>query len=198
MQPNSPNYDFILNPQKPPKQSLFGGRSIVQRVLIISVIALLAIILMIFVSSLLGKDGKVQKERLLALAQAQTEIIRVTAIASEKASDTSVKTLAATTRMTTESDKKAIITALTNRGVKKIEDRQLVLGKNTKSDDLLNEAITNNRFDETYKSILGEQLESYFKLVDQAKSGAGPNETKTLNTISSNVSLIAKSFSPGQ
>lgn len=195
MQPGSSNYDFILNPQKPSKQPLFSGKSMLQRILIIGGLFFILIILVAIVIALFGRGSNVQKERLIEIAQTQTEIIRITAIASDKSRDVTTRTLAATTRLTTESDKLETISALTARGVKDTKKIPLDLGKNTRSDELLDEAIANNRFDETYKQILTSQLESYYRLLQQAKSSVGTvTERELLETASGSVELISKSY----
>lgn len=198
MQSGQPNYDFILNPQKPQKQPVLSGTSALQRAMIFGGLFVVLIIAAIIIISLFGKGSNVQKQRLIEIAQTQTEIIRITAIASDKSRDVTTRTLAATTRLTTESDKYEVMNALSARGIKETKDLPLSLGRNTKSDTLLEEATSNNRFDETYKEILTSQLESYHRLLQQAKSSGTAAEQEILDTASGSIELIEKSYQSRQ
>jgi hypothetical protein len=199
MQPNKqPDYDFIMNHPGAPRKSMLSGNSTKQRALIVAVGVLILIILAVVVSNVLSSAGKVQKQRLFELAQTQTEIIRLTSVADSKATTQTTRTLAATTRLTVESSRQEVLSALSARGMKKIKDKELALGRNTKSDTLLNEAIPNNRFDETYKSLLQTQLTDYQKLLNQVYDSGSAKEKKAVNAARNSNALIAKSYASAQ
>src|ERR1035437_4582855 len=78
MQPQSPvQYDFIVNPVKPPKRSfvsaLTDGNPIVSIVIVIAVV-IVALIFFIIINSFLNKNTNIPK--LTVVAQQQNELIR--------------------------------------------------------------------------------------------------------------------------
>jgi flagellar basal body-associated protein FliL len=195
MQPNQPNnYDFILNANHNPKRSFFNGKSKLQRTIIIALGVIVLIILMLVISSYLGKAGRVKSERLLELAQTQAEIIRTTSIATSKASDANTRALAATARLSVETDQRVILDSLAKRYKPKVLDAKLPLGRNDQTDALLAEATNNNRFDETYRSLLAQQLSDYQKLINQIMSTTNPTERETLQGALDSNAVIAASY----
>jgi len=138
---------------------------------------------------MLGSGDKVQKERLLEIAQAQTEIVRLSSQASQKAGSIETRSLAITTRLSVQSSANQTTEALTKYGVK-ANSKMLSKGKNSKSDDLLTEAAKNNRFDETYKQILNEQLSNYQKLLKASFDSGTKKEKVFLGNAGASNTLI--------
>ena len=183
-------YGFITNsaPQTPKN---FGPSSMKGRVIVASVGLVVLIILTIIVSSILGSSGKAQTEQYLAIAKSQTEIIRISALAETKTKTLEGKSLASTTRLaftTVQQDMNALLAA---KGIKQKDlSKALSASKNVKSDELLNEAEKNNRYDETYSEILRGEIENYQKLINAAAGGAVGTEIQTLEYSYNQATLI--------
>lgn len=166
MPPQSTNpYDFITSAPQGPQRN-FGPSSKKQRILIIILGGSVVLVLAIVIISFLGKAGQAQNQKLIELAQTQTEIVRIAAIGTTKATNLQTKSLAVNTQLSVESSKQQTKQALKNRKVK-VADKVLAESKNTKTDTLLQEAASNNRFNETFSELIQTKLQSYQK---QAKA----------------------------
>ncbi|MGI9028287.1 MAG: hypothetical protein ACR2FM_05625 [Candidatus Saccharimonadales bacterium] len=188
-------YDFILNSTpKPPKQPVFGG-SKVARVLVVVVGVVLLIVIGLVVNNFLNSGSKAQTQQLIEVAKAQTEIIRVSGLVTpQTAKELDTRVFALNTKLSTQGSSQATQTLLTTRGVKKKAlNKTLAGGKNPKTDAALDEATKNNRFDDTYRTIIGKQLADYQTLLKTTSETANPKEKQALAEANDNVNrLITK------
>lgn len=174
-------YDFIMNKQQPAKGFNFGGSTKVRIAIAGAGFVILAMIALT-ITSFFNQAGRAQIDRLTEVAQAQTEIIRISAIGQDKAKSADTATLALNTKLSTQSAQNQVKTALNKRGIgNKNLDKTLGLGKNNRTDQTLDEAEKNNRFDETFLAILNQQLSDYQKLLKNAHSEASATEKKILS-----------------
>lgn len=188
--PANDPYGFITNtPPKAPKS--FGPTTTKGRIIIVAVGAVLLIIVAIIISSLLGNAGKAQTEQYLAIAKSQTEIIRLSTNAEQKAKTPEAQALATTTKLTFTTAQADMSTLLNKRGIgQKALSKQLSASANTKSDELLTEAEKNNRYDETYLELVKTEVENYKKLLNTAASGAAASEVPTLENAFNQANTI--------
>lgn len=195
MPPQQQNqYDFILNNKaKPPRGPLLGG-SVGARVAVIAVLFIIFVIAAGVINSFLSKDSQAQNQRLIEIAHAQTEIIRVSAIAKDEknAKDTTTRNFALNTSLSFESSQQQVKKLLAARGVsEKSLDKRLAASKNPKTDAALDEATKNSRFDKTFLTLMHKQLTDYQKLLQAAYPGSTPKERATLTALSENARLLA-------
>ncbi len=181
-------YGFILNPEKPKRPPLFGG-GLKFKLILVAVVAIIVIIVGVIVSNILGSSNDAQKERLIEVAQAQTEIVRVSTTAATKANSSDTKAIAYTNKISVQSAVNQTTAQLSKYGVK-TDGKLLGQGKNTETDKLLADAASNNRYDETYKKILAEQLDNYQKLLKGAFESGGKTEKIILNRAASSNTLV--------
>lgn len=194
MQPSSPDpYGFIMNNQ-PKQRRNFGPSGTAGRVAVVVGGLVVLIILGVIVSALLSRGDKAQTERLVEVAQRQTEIIRLTAQADKKTKALSTRSFALTTRVSLESSQKEVSGLLAKRGLKaKSLNSRLTAGKNAKSDAALAEAEKNNRFDETFTEIINNELANYQKLLEAANQSASKSEKQVLQkSYTGAATLLAK------
>ena len=93
--------------------------------------------------------------------------------------------------MSAQSSQQQIKKSLAARGVKeKSLNKQLAAGKNSKTDAALEEAEKNNRFDETFKAIMNQQLKDYQKLLNGAYASGSVSEKKVLTAAFENATLL--------
>jgi hypothetical protein len=181
-------YEFITNPQQPARRISFG-RTPAQRAIIIGVGVLLLIIIALVLSSLFNSASNAQKDRLGELAQTQTELIRVATIADKQSSDIDTRASAITARFAIETDLQETNQMLATRGTE-LNSKVLSLKENEKTDTLLEEAFANNRFDETFNSILEQQLEDYQSLLQSVYSSGSSGEKEILQQNYEDTSLL--------
>lgn len=181
-------YGFIMNPGKPKRPPLLGGGLRV-KLLLVAILAIIVIVVGLIVGNILGSSNDAQKERLIEVAQAQTEIVRVSTTAASKANSSDTKAIAYTNKISVQSAANQTTTQLSKYGVK-TDGKLLGQGKNAETDKLLADAASNNRYDETYKKILAEQLDNYQKLLKSAFESGGKTEKVMLNRAANSNTLV--------
>lgn len=178
--PNDP-YGFIMNPQKPPRTPFLTTGSLKKRILIIAAIFMILIIISLVISSLLSSSGNAQRDKLLALAQTQSEIVRLSDAASDRLTDRDLINKSANVRLSAESSKQQVVSALAKRGFK-VKDKELASSQASANDAALTEGQQNSRFDQTYNQLLEKQLASYqAQLEDVYSSGSSSEKELTLS-----------------
>ncbi len=177
-QGNNP-YDFIVNPGSIPKKKLGlpSGNSKGQRVLIIVGGVILLIVAASFILNLLGSGSKKARLELITVAQKQTELIRIADIGMKKARNSEAKNLAITTKLTIMSEQPVLVSTINKLG-KKVDTKQLVLGKNTKTDQLLTQAEQSNNFDDVFIKEIQSELTDYAKATKTAYNNNQGKKTK--------------------
>ena len=197
-QPEQNPYGFIMD-DKPPKKSgsLFklpgGGSKKTRIILLISGVFLLLIVGWMLIS-LISSGNKAQNEKLIGLAQGQTEIIRVAKIGSNSQSvrQTETRNLAVNTSVVIETNKNAI-TALLAANKKKVKEKQLNATANKKIDAELEVATSNNTFDDTFNTILKGLLSEHQKQIKDAyDSSSSKSEKETLQASYNTVTVLLK------
>lgn len=177
-------YDFILNPQKSlGRRFTLPGNSTAQRVIIGVGGLVIVIFLYSFISGFLNKEGSAQKDRLIALAQTQYEIVRVANEASQKITDKNILYKSVTVKASVQSSQNEIIAALKNR-VNKVSIKQINV-KNPQDDTVLQQGEDNGRYDQTYDQLLQKQLTQYKDRL-QAVYNSGDSAEKNIALSASN------------
>jgi len=170
-QPQPSPYDFILNHGEPaPKSVLPGtGGSKKMRILVVIILGLVLIIGGFVAFTWLTSIGKSSAKDLLDPAQKQTEIIRVSGLISQKAKDPATIALAKTTELSVITQQKDTL-ALVKKLKTSFTIQQLNGAKGTKTDQILQTAEQNNRYDEAGTSIIKQLLTDYKKSLETALS----------------------------
>jgi preprotein translocase subunit YajC len=201
MQPDKPNnpderMDFILNTElekpKTLKEKLQSKAGLALGGIVLIFILLIAV--MFAASS--QKSTNEFNDRLVSLAQAQTEILRISSLAETQNTDENTKTIAVNISETISADKNALLETLKTKGVT-IEDGSLEANKNPQTDSVLVESLGNGQFDETFKSIMEENLLSYqtqlFNLANQASGSDKELLNKAYNNVDNLLGLTDQS-----
>lgn len=195
-QPNQPNFDFIMNSQQPSaKKSLLPtGNSTGQRIAIVAIIVGVLVAFLVLMMIILGGGGD-NKQNLLTVAQQQTEIARVTALATES-SDQSLKNFVMNTQLGVTSDKQSLLNALGENGIK-FKDKDLALGQNPDTDQALETAKAAANFDAVIRDTLTELLKDYQASLETAFNQSG-NETikNSLSSAYENAAALLKQVEP--
>jgi hypothetical protein len=162
-----------------------------QRILVAAIGGGILLITIIVVMSLLfGGSGS---PTLLKVAQAQTELIRVSQLGSQKATSPSARALAVTTLLSVETAQKETVDKLKEQG-QKTNDKLLGETKNSQTDAALTAAAQNNRYDETFRQIMESQLAEYQNLLQTAfNESKGASLKQTLSSHYSQAGLLITS-----
>lgn len=173
--PEQNPYGFIMDDKSAPKpKGLAGlmnpgsGSKKTKIIMLISGVFLLLIVGWMLISLLTG-GSKVQNEKLISIAQDQTEMIRLSNLANNSQSirETSTRNLAVNTLVVMETNRKQIVSLLA-QNKKKIKEKQLSETKDAKSDAQLDTAVNNNTFDQTFNTILQKLLSSHRQKLKEA------------------------------
>lgn len=187
MEPNN-QYDFITNSGSTTKAnplSVIANMSKKKLALIGGSGLLLIMILVTVLASVIG-GGPTNKDDLLAVAGLQTELIRVSDIALKDAKNSDARNLATTTKLSLRSDQSALVAALKAQKIKIPK-----AAKNSKNDQMITEAIQNNRLDQTYMEFIQEQLAEYQKRLNTAyKSTTNKKLKEALSVQYKNASVL--------
>ena len=187
---DSQQFDFIMNPQTPPKKSLLPNNPKLKMLIIGLGVVTLVVLLLVVIFSIFGsKDSS--KESLVKIAQQQNEIIRIAGAGTTKAGGEKAKKLAVVTSMTMKSDQNSLINYLAKQK-RKVKDKELVLLTDKKTDQELTAASSNGRYDEVFTQIITEKLAEYQKSLEAQYGSVGPKGKEVIKQSNDNVTLILK------
>lgn len=190
--PQQDPYEFIMNPQKPAKGPLLGG-SFKLKILLIVIVTIIFIIGGVILGNILGAEKKAQQERLIEIAQTQTEIIRLATLAENKANGSDLKALNLISKLSVQSSSNEIDNVLKKNKVK-VNSKILSKKKNAKNDEMLTQASSTSSFDSVYKKLLIEQISEYQNQLKNAFNGASKSQKEILNEAGLSNTLILDSL----
>lgn len=182
-------YDFIMNAPKQQRGPKVSG--IKSRVLLVIIGLIVLLIIAVIANKILTAGSSAQAAKMTEVAQAETELIRVASLGIDTAKDRDTLNHAATIKATIQSSQNQTKKLLEKRGVKgKGLTKKLSASKNSKSDDKLEEARRNNRYDETFNTLIDKQLTDYQKTLKAAFGGASKSEKILLEKSSKNAERL--------
>ncbi len=187
--PHNP-YDFLNDAPKQKRSMLPSGNSKKQRILIfVAGLALLLIVGVIVFSLLTGSSGGT-KEDFTSLEQQQAELIRIADIGINKAKQSDTKNYAVTAKYTIISQQGPIQSMAKKAGVK-VSQKQLQLGKNTKTDATLTAADQTNQFDQTFSLVYKTQLLTYRRTLERLRTEVSSKKSRdTLKAYDQQIALL--------
>lgn len=191
MQPDSNHgqYDFILNNQAP-KKSLFSGGSKNTRLLFIVVVVLVLIVLFWVLLAVLNGGKKAGVDELVGIAQDQTEIARLATAGSTAARSTDTRGFATTTALSINTSQKDLLDIIKKHG-RKLSTKDLALKHSAETDQDLNSAAENNRYDEVFKQTMRNELADYQQALKTAYANStNIGDKQQLDTMYKQASLL--------
>jgi hypothetical protein len=183
-------YEFIVNPNTAKRRgSLLSSNAFVTKIAVIAGGAvLLMIVAGVVISALAPKSNAPD---LLAIAQRQQEIIRVSSSATTLAAGDDTKNLVTNINVTLTSDKMLTLSYLMAHGMKKVPAKTLALDKSAETDNTLASAATAGNYDAAAVQNLTGQLQTYERLLQKAYNEThGPIGRKLLQTDFTNADLL--------
>lgn len=165
---NQNPYQFIVdsNHQKPRPGSNLGASKQGRLFIVLGGVLVLLIIGIIF-AVFISNASKAGQTEILRATQKQAELVRVSEIGLKLAKGSSAKNLATSVNVSLRSDQTVLLATLKSSGIK-VSNKQLVLGKNPKTDALLTSAEQSNKFDEVFVETIQMQLVDYQRTLQSA------------------------------
>lgn len=198
MQPDNqtPNFDFIMNENKPQNPGLLTGGSKKRKIIVAGLgISILFLIIFLFFS-LLNSGGSSNEEILLSLAQKQTEIIRVSTVGTSKARDSTALDLAVNSSLSVSSLQNDLSTLMSKNGIK-TNPKDLALGRDATTDSKLTSAEQSAHFDEVFLEIMKTELKDYqTEIVSANQQTSSTSQKEFFTKAYSQVSLLLGEDSP--
>lgn len=173
---NSEQYDFITNPGKPPKRSLFGGSSTTS-LLIKLVVVLVGLVFVILIGSLFF-GGKGEKEALLPVLRKQNTVIATAKLGVEDGGSAQTQAFGSSVQLALTSQQQTLLTQL--QKTDKVNPKDYVAGVASSVQTSLDSAQQNGRFDEAFITAVREELTEYQQVLKTANNAATNKTTKAL------------------
>ena len=190
MNPNQPDYNFILKGSTVKASGGLAPKTQKQRLMLVGFIAgsvLLLIIGAMIIVSLLSVDDT---KKFTDLATTQNEIQRIMDLGAAGASSSSVKSIAQSASSTIASHKKRTMSIGSKKGVK-ISDKQLIGTKSTEPDNVLLAAKNTDNYDEVFMKIYQQELAAYSKKLQTLRGSENDKTFKSaLDEFTANTTLL--------
>ncbi len=176
-------YEFIMNPAPPPKKPLaLPGNSLMHRIAIVGGIVTTLIVLVVVVLSVLSGGSKEKNTDFLAIAQQQTELIRVATAGSTLVTALPAQNLAQNVQASVTSQNNELLAYLKSNG-QKISVAQLAAKRSKTTDDALAAAKSNNTYDAAFTAEIQTELDAYMNSLQKAyKLNPGPKANTLLSS----------------
>ncbi len=189
MQPNQPDYEFIMNPQQQSSGPNFAGP---QKLLMIVGLFAVVIVVVIVLFSVLFSGGASNRNALVEARADQIEMARVIELGIDDVVDVNLKRQFQTLLTSSTSDAQEIAALLATREVK-VEPFELKASFNASVEDSLDEAKQKNDFDPAYEDAVAAAAGQYLQSLQRASSSAASTRESNLLTVAiNNVQTVAQ------
>ncbi len=190
-----PNYDFIINPNKPSSGMSFNGfKSLPARIVLIAGGLLVLLVLFVVIKGLLG--GSSNASAMTTVVQEQQALIHITTIATtQPGTNTTTQNSVATVLSSVSSAQSQLLAYLrsNNQSVSKSVLNQRV---STTTDAQLTTAASAGTYDSTYKTIVLAILNNYINALKTAYNQTkGPKGQALLNDDYNSAQLLLRQLS---
>ncbi|HSW65976.1 MAG TPA: hypothetical protein VLI54_02455 [Bacillota bacterium] len=176
--PAPDNYEFIVNAQKPPKQSRFkniGSNSLIMKLVFVIGGAVLLLIITFAVVNLFFGD-KTNLDDIVGITATETELVRVSKLGTTSGSS-DVRAAAASTLLTASSQQGQWITYLATLH-RKVTPKELSSKKDKTVETRLAAAQAATSFNTVYVAIMRTDLTNYANQLKTAYNNSAPTSKK--------------------
>lgn len=187
-------YDFITSPGAPVKHSpfSFSGSNSLKHLLVVAIGGGI-VILLIIVASAVFSGGESSATQLIDLAAKQQEISRVAAN-GDQATSATLKNSSIALQLSLATDEKATVAYLQSHGVK-VKPKQLLVAKDAKVDQSLQDAQSNSTFDQVLTASLQKDLQDYqASLQSTYKQVKSPAAKQLVQNEFNHANLLSEQF----
>lgn len=173
------SYDFILQTPEPEKKSF--SEKLNKKALIIALLLILALttVGLIALVDSQAKAAQQQVNRLISIAQMQTEISRVADLGIAQAEDEDTQARAQAVNDSIDEALEQTLTLLEARGVTPDEET-LNATVDKEIDSTLEKTVEFNQFDRSFEKVIDAQIVDYQQLLLQASKAGNADEQQAL------------------
>lgn len=177
---DSGRFDFIMGGSTPHASGIGGGSSAKTRVAVAGGgFAVIAILAWVFISFLTRPAG-IDTGTLIAIAQKQTELARISQTPALDASQQATQNFAETTYLALLTAQLQFVSYLQKHSATKVDSRTLSASKSAQTDTQLTNAKTTGTYDTAYIAIAQSQLAAYGQALAQAYAASKSTSERQL------------------
>jgi hypothetical protein len=169
-------YEFIVSPNNG-KHGMYGGGGFVFNKQMLIIVGGLVTLLLVLGSAFVLFKPKSNLPGLVAVAQRQQEIIRISSDATKKTSTQDASNFVTGTQLAMITSQQKMLTYLAAHDIKP-KPKTLALDADPKTDALLVSAASANNYDTTVVQVLRDELVTYEKLLQTSYKEAKTNTAK--------------------
>ena len=156
---------------------------------VVGVVGLMVLIMLYsFISGFLNGASNDQINRLLSIARTESEISRIADLNTTKLSDRNVINYVTTAKLSVQSSRREIISALAGRG-KKVKNSDIIL-INPNDDATLKQGEQNGRYDQAMQQLLDKLLATYQQQLAAAYGPGTLKEKQVIKSANDQVNLL--------
>lgn len=182
MDPNQPfqsgQYDFITNPVKPKRKSLFSFGKGNNTGLMIIIAAGLGLLTLILLVGSLFFGGSSDRDVLLDVAKKQSEVISIANLGAEEGGTNQAQSLGLAVQLSVTTEQQAVIGQLSKRD--KVKPKEYAASPSSEVKQQLETAQSNGRFDEVFNNVIKQELTEYQQALKTANTAVESKSTKTI------------------
>ena len=189
--------DFIMQTEVPKPKSFWSRLKSKTGAVFIALSLVLISILVAIPLILQNQANNDQLEKLVSVAQSQTEIIRIARLAESQAKESTTKSRASNIVSTMEGSLGETKVLLQKRNA---DTQSLVLEgkKNSQTDSTLVDAIQNNNFDTVFSDLIDQKLLEYQSLLLEVQQTSNKDEKGSLEKAYTDVNDLLGLFDEAQ
>lgn len=185
-----PDYQFILDPSRPTKQSRFGSGPSKQRILLAALVGLGVMFAGIIAWMAIGSVGGEKFDDMVSIGKTQQKIIFASDLALKESTSQDTKSFIATVRGLTSSDYQTLEDYLQKRGQKN-KIKEIGNGKDPGVEADFDASVQAGRVDEEFYKTIDDLFANYGA---ELKAALNDSKKKTekdlLNTALTNLELL--------
>jgi hypothetical protein len=190
MNPQQPDYSFIMQGGNNKKPQLLAPKSQKQRIMIVGFIGFSLLLIGIVIMILLSAFGTNNAKKLTDLAVQQNEFQLILEIGAKDAGNGTLRNISQIAASSLATQKQNTLKLASDKNIK-IADKQLVTLNSKKITEELDKAKNNNSFDEVFLSIYNSQLTSYNKNLRELSSSEKDSKIKfAVDSYIKNISVL--------
>jgi len=190
-----PDYQFILDPNRPTKQPRLGNGSFKQRIILVVLAGLGILFAGLIAWMVIGSIGGEKFDDIVSVGKTQQKILFASDLALKESPNQDTKSFIATLRGVVGSDYQKLVSYLNGRGQKN-KVKQIGNGKDASTEADFEDSVKAGKVDEVFYKTVDELFADYESGLKAALEGGKTKARKDiLNTALSNLGLVKKAKS---
>lgn len=191
MQPNKNPYDFITNSEPPKKTLNFGGGSTKTRVIQVAIFAIVIFIVLMVLYSLVFGNKKSTADLLYKPAAQQADLIELSKIGSEKVREGKANLKMTTAYALLSSQNADTLAIIKKSGGGKSSTKTIVALQDKKYEEVLKEAESNGKYEETFLALYANRLDAYKTSLESVYSQTSGKNKDAIGEMYSDLQYIS-------